>query len=215
MHVIDRRDFLQTSTAIVASMFLPKRLFAKNTDHSVHFVHADTLNSWPVTDPVKWSLQNAREPILERASRRLVTLTPNDGERIVRLVTRRCHLNLLEVHADQVIVHHWGQQPADLRPFFKAHGLARKEIEVVLRERKKEVVTTQHGDDFLYGDPIASYFDLQLYQSKWVRRFGEEGDDCLAAPGTSSGFAWDRIEDNRIPWACSSRRGGGLHRDLA
>jgi hypothetical protein len=120
MHVIDRRGFLQTSTALVASLFLPKSLFARNPDHSLHFVHADTLNSWPVADPVAWSLQNAHEPILERASERLVTLTPNVGERIIRLVTRRCSLNLLEVQPGRVDVHHWGQQPADLRPFFRS-----------------------------------------------------------------------------------------------
>ena len=209
MYLIDRRDFLKTGTAIVASLFLPKSLFAKNPKHSLHFVHADTLNSWSVTDPVAWSLENANEPILERGSERLLTLNPSDGERIVRLVTRRCRLNLLEVHPGRVDAHHWGQQAADLRPFFKSHGLARKEIEVVLRDRKKEVITTQHGDDFLYGDPIASFFDLdryqskwrRSYQSKWRRRFEQEGDDWLPAPGTSSGFAWDRIEDNRIPWA--------------
>lgn len=29
----------------------------------------------------------------------------------------------------------------------------------------------------------------------------EEGDDWTAAPHTWSGFAWDGIEPNRIPWA--------------
>ena len=82
------------------------------------------------------------------------------------------------------MVHHWGQNRADLRSFFKTHHLACPEIEVVLRDRKKEVVTTQHGDEFLYDDLIASDFDLKLFQSKWVRRFVNELDDWSAAQGT-------------------------------
>jgi hypothetical protein len=88
---------------------------------------------------------------------------------------------------------------ADLRPFFKSHRVARPEIEVVLRERKKEVITTQPGDDFLYGDRIASDFPFDLFQSKWGRRFKQEADDWQPAPG-SSGFTWDGVEDGSIPW---------------
>ena len=42
---------------------------------------------------------------------------------------------------------------------------------------------------------------MDLYLSKWQRRFEQEADDWLAAPGTWSGFAWEGVEDNRIPWA--------------
>lgn len=117
------------------------------------------------------------------------------------MVTRRCRLNLLEIHPEQVVVHHWGMHRADLRPFFKTYGLAREEVEVVLRNRKKEIVTTKHGDDFLYGDPLASDFDLGLFKNKWVRRFVTEHDDWTAAPGTRSGYAWEGFEDGFIPWA--------------
>ena len=195
----NRRQFLQTIT--VASLILPKSLLATNSDHAFHFMHVDTLNSRSVADPVQWALENVHDPILEHASERLGKLTSNDGNRIVRLVVRRCSLNLVELHPGRAEVHHWGQNRADLRPFFKAHGLAQKEIEVVLRDRKKEVVTTQHGDDFLYGNLIASDFDLRLFQSRCGRRFVNDHDDWTAAPGTRSGYAWDQIEDNRIPWA--------------
>lgn len=40
---------------------------------------------------------------------------------------------------------------ADLRPFFKSHGLARREIEVVVRDRKEGVATVQTGDDLSGG----------------------------------------------------------------
>jgi len=209
----NRRHFLQKAAAAVASFFLPRSLFARTSGHRFHFIHTDTLNSWPVADPVKWSLDHAHEPILERAAEGLAKLTADDGDRIIRLVVRRCRLNLLEVHPEQVVVHHWSSQRADLRPFFKQHGLARSQVEVVLRERKNEVATTQHGDDFLFGDRLAADFPPELYLSKWASRFEQEPDDWLAAPGTSSGFAWEGVEDNRIPWTalkCAWRRASPL-----
>jgi hypothetical protein len=145
-------------------------------------------------------LKNARRPILERAAERLLTLTPDDGDRIIRLVVRRCRLNLLELHPDQVVVHHWGPLGrADLRPFFKQHGLARPQIEVVLRGRKKEVVTTQCGDDFLFGDRLAAEVPLRLVLDKWDSRFVEEADDRQLAPATMTCLAWGGAVDRR-PW---------------
>ena len=196
----NRREFLQTTAAITGSLILPTSLFAQPSSN-FHFIHAASCKQWPVADPVQWSLENAHEPILERAADGLKKLTPDDGDRIVRLVVRRCSLNLLEVHPGRVVADHWGSNRADLRPFFKAHGLARPGIEVVLRDRKKETVTTLTGESFLYGVPLASDFDLQLFQSKWERRFENEADDWQAAPDTSSGFAWDGLPDGSIPWA--------------
>jgi hypothetical protein len=194
-----RRHFLQTAAAAVASFLLPRCLFARTLDRSFHFIHADTLNSWPVADPVKWSLQNAHVPILGRATEGLAKLTPDDGDRIIRLVVRRCRLNLFEVHPEQIVVHFWSSHRADLRPFFKQQGLARPQVEVVLRERKKEGVTTQHGGNFFFGDQLAVDFPLDLYQSKWQGRFMNQPDDWTPAPGTRPGFAWGDVEDN-IPW---------------
>ncbi len=196
----NRREFLQTTATIAGSLVLPKAVLATSAP-KFHFLHADSCKHWPVTDPIQWPLQNAHEPILARAAEGLSKLTMNDGERIVRHVVRRCSLNLLEVLPARVVVHHWGSHRADLKPFFKSHRLARPEIEVVLRDRKNETVTTQHGDDFLYGVPLASDFYLELFQSKWERQFVNESDDLEAAPGTSSGFAWDSLPDGSIPWA--------------
>ncbi len=195
-----RRGFLQTAGIIAGSLFLPRLLFAaKKPDF--FFIHADTGSSWPVADPVLWCLENARQPILERAKERLLTLTPADSTRIIRLVTRRCRLNLLELQRRRVVVHYWGPQGlADLRPFFKAHCLARKDIEVVVRERKREIVTGKQGDDFLYGDRIGDGWPLATFLAKWQRRFEQEQDDCRAAPCTRSGYAWEGLEDNDIPW---------------
>lgn len=201
-HQPSRRDLLKITAAAIASLMLPRSLLAGKPDKSFWFIHADTGDSWPVADPAQWSLENARQPILERASQGLRKLSANDGQRIIKLVVRRCGPNLLELHPGQVVLHHWGQQgQADVRPFFKAHGLARREIEVVVRDRKKEVITTQPGDDFLYGDRLAADFPLDLFQRKWGRRFEQDADDWTPALGTSSGFAWDGVEDGRIPWA--------------
>jgi hypothetical protein len=97
-----RRDFLQASVIIAGSLILPRSLLAGKPDHSFHFIHTDTLNSWPVADPVLWCLDNAREPVLERATEGLLKLTPSDGDRIIRLAVRRCDLNLLEHRSDEV-----------------------------------------------------------------------------------------------------------------
>jgi len=195
-----RRHFLQTSLTAIASFLLPRSLFASTAAPRFHFIHTDTLTSWPVTDPVTWALKNRGQPILERAAEGLSKLTPSDGDRIVRVVVRRCRLNLLELRPDQVVVQHWGQRQADLRHFFKQQKLARPEIVVMLRDRKKEVVRTQSGDSFLYGSQIVPDFPLDLFVSKFASRFTQEPDDWQAAPNTNSGFAWDGIEDGQIPW---------------
>ena len=196
----NRREFLQTSATITGALLFPTSIFAKPSSN-FHFIHSDTLNHWPVADPVQWTIEHAHETTLARAAEGLSKLTTSDGERIIRLFVRRCSLNLLELHPGRVVVDHWGSNRADLKPFFKSHGLARPEIEVVLRDRKKETVTTLTGDSFLYGVPLASGFDLELFQSKWERRFEQEADDWQAAPGTSSGLAWDGLGDGFIPWA--------------
>lgn len=195
-----RRTFLQATAAVTASLLLPRSLFSTAPDRRFWFVHADSCTSWAVADPVRWSLDHAHEPIMERAREGLAKLTPDDGDRIIRLVVRRCHLNLLELHTQQVVVHHWGQQGrADVRPFFKAHGLARPQIEVILRDRKKEIVTAHTGEDFRFGDRLAADFPLVLYLGKWASRFALQPYDWTAAPGTRSGFAWGGVED-QIPW---------------
>jgi hypothetical protein len=195
-----RRHFLQTTAAAIGSLILPRSLYARTPDRSFWFIHADSCTFWPVADPVEWSLKNSHEPVLERATEGLAKLTTDDGDRIIRLVVRRCRLNLLEVHPERVVVHHWGQQnQADLRSFFKLHGLACPQVVVVLRERKKEVASTQPGDSFLYGVPLATDFPLDLYLSKWASRFKLQPDDWTPAPGTRSGFAWGGVEDG-IPW---------------
>lgn len=208
----NRREFLQTSAAIAGSLILPKAVFASPSSN-FHFIHADSCMSWPVADPVQWSLQNAHEPMLARAAEGLAKLTQNEGDRIIRLVVRRCSLNLLEVRPGKVVVNHWGQNCADLRPFFKTHGLARPEVQVVSKDRKQETTSKRTGDSFLYGDLLASDFDLEFFLSKWERRFENEADDSQAAPRTSSGFAWDGLPDGSIPWAAIKsawRSGSGV-----
>jgi hypothetical protein len=195
-----RRTFLQTALAATASLSLPRFLLARG--NSFWFLHTPTGESWAVDDPVAWALGNAREPILERARERLVTLDAADPQRVIRLVVRRCQLNLLELGPGRLVVHHWGQQgQGDLRPFFKQHGLARKGVQVALLDRKREVSTPRHGDDFLFGERLAPSWPWKAYWRNWQRRAVEEPDDWTAAPHTWSGFAWEGVQPNRIPWA--------------
>ena len=97
-----RRTFLLATVALAGSFILLHRLFAQNPDR-FHFIHTDTQDSWPVLDPVLWSLEPAHEPVLARAAEGLSKLTPGDGSRIVRLVLRRCGLNHLEVHPGRIV----------------------------------------------------------------------------------------------------------------
>ncbi len=52
----NRRTFLQATATLAASLIVPKCLFPTNPDHSFHFIHVDTPNSWSIADPVLWSL---------------------------------------------------------------------------------------------------------------------------------------------------------------
>jgi hypothetical protein len=198
----NRRTFLQTTAIASASLVIPQGLYAGTSQSTFCFIHADSGISWPVADPVQWCLDHRHQPVLERAAEGLAKLNENDGDRIIRLAVRRCRLNLLELHPGKVVIHHWGQQgQADLRPFFKEHQLARPEITVTVRDRKRESLTKQTGDDYLYGDRIASDIPLEHFQSKWGNRFSAEPDDWTAVPGTWSGYAWEGIESDLIPWA--------------
>jgi hypothetical protein len=197
-----RRNFLQNTIITAASLLLPRMLARKVNPNSFWFLHLPTGDSWGVDDPISWSLKNARRPILERARERLVTLDASDPQRVIRLVVRRCKLNLLEVRPGQVVAHYWGQDgQADLRPFFKQHHLARKNVWVILIDRKREASTVQFGEDFLYGERLTKIFPMKLFMSKYAKREINEADDWRAAPLTRSGFAWEGIEPNRIPWA--------------
>ena len=197
-----RRNFLKTIASAFAAFVLPKSLFAGKSDKAYWFVQIDTGNAWPVTNPVRWSLENANQPVLSRATEGLLKLTASDRERIIRLVVRRCRLNLIELNPGHVLVQHWGQQgQADLRPFFKAHHLTRRDVEVVVFDRKNEIQRVQSGDDFLFGDRLSRDWPLDLYRRKWNGRHKHESDDDSASPGSPSGYAWIGVENNRIPWA--------------
>src|SRR5215469_9622880 len=91
-----RRTFLQTAVAAAASFLLPRRLRAEGSPR-FWFLHTETGASWRVDDPVTWALANAHQPILERARERLVALDAADPQRVIRLIVRRCRLNLLEL----------------------------------------------------------------------------------------------------------------------
>ena len=194
-----RRNFLQTTVVTAASLLMPRVLAWKQNSRSFWFLHLPTGDSWSVDDPVSWSLKNARQPILERARERLVTLDASDPQRVIRLVVRRCRLNLLELRPGQVVVHYWGQDgQADLRPFFKQHRLARKNVRVILIDRKREISTVQFGDDFLYGERLVRFWPLEVYcvrayRKKWEQRFTEESDDWTPAPWSGSNYCWEGV----------------------
>ena len=197
-----RRTFLQTALAAAASLFLPKALLSGRNRCSFWFLHAPTWETWAVDVPVAWALDNVRQPILERARERLVTLDATDPQRVVRLVTRRCKLNLLELRPGRVVVQFWGKQGCgNLRPFFKQHGLATKGVQVALIDRKRETTTVQTGADFLFGQPLPPFWPWKVYWRKWQRRASEEPDDWTPAPCSGSNYCWEGVEQGFVPWA--------------
>lgn len=193
-----RRGFLQVATALVATgtMSTPARPVQASR---LHFVGES--ESWPVADPCAWALANhATLPILERARERLGTLTPDDGERALKVVLRRCPLNMVEVENNAVTVHQWTKTSrVDLRWFFKSQKLARHEVSVTVRLRKKEQAVFRRGNDFLYWDD-AGNLPLDLFAAKRASRFIREPDDNDPAPGTRSGHGWEGVPGEQIPW---------------
>lgn len=194
-----RRTFLSFISA-AAWPILHRETWANSPSPTFHFIQTTTLNSWSIPNPAQWCLDHKHDPILERAFDGLCSLSMNDSDRIIRLVVRRCGLNLIQVQPNQVTVQHWSLQLADLRSFFKEHLLTSPDVQVMLIDRKKEIATNKTGDDFLYGQPIDKDFPIELFVSKWNNRFQQELDDHLAAPMTSSGLAWDGLELGQIPW---------------
>lgn len=211
--VPSRRNFIRSTAAAMASAYFPTALFAIKPDKPLWFLHAATGASWEISDAAGWCLENIDQPVLLRASEGLGRLSSQDGDRIIRLVTRRCGLNLIEQSPGNIIVSYWGQTGlADVRPFFKKHRLARNDVQIVLKDRKKEIVTSHTGDDFLFGEKLAADWPMDLFLMKWQRRFLSQPDDWTAAPGTWSGYAWEGLESNRIPWAALKQawRGNAL-----
>jgi len=100
---------------------------------------------------------------------------------------------------NQVTVHYWSKQYADLRPFFKTNDLTLPEVQITLLARRDETTAHNTRDDFLYGTKIAQEFPIELFISKWSNRFLNESDDQQASPSTESGLAWDGLADDKIP----------------
>ena len=214
-HLIpSRRNFIRSTAAAMASALFPWKFFSRKTDESFWFLHADTGASWEIPDPVEWPLANVNLPVLVCAAEGLVKLSSQDGDRIIRLVTRRCGLNLIEQSPGNIVVSYWGQTGlADVRPFFRKHQLARNDVQVFLKDRKKEIVTSHTGDDFLFGEKLATDWPLDLYLMKWRWRFVNHPDDWTAAPGTRSGYVWAGMEADQIPWTALKsawRRGNAI-----
>ena len=198
----NRRGFLKIIGGASSALLLGNDgLCAGNDSPASWFLDTETGKSWRVDDAVRWSLCNAHHPILGRARRGLLKLTPADGARVVRLVIRRCKLNLFQLMPGLVAVHYWGQQGlGDLRPFFKTHRLTEPSVHVALADRKRETRTVQCGEDFRYGNQLPMDWPLEVYLEKWENRFRGESDDWTVAPETRSGYGWEGIEGERIPW---------------
>ncbi len=221
-----RREFLKVGLAAVALPALPTSATASEQPVSFWFIEygtgphqIGTGRCWPVDDPAAWALANADNPILARAKERLTNVAScSDPQRVIRLVARRCKLNLIEVSPQQVVVHYWGN---DVRA---KPGCSHSSIGMAWRGAMSMSFCST-GSEKPFRKSAATItcsangcrkdFPLELFMRKWERRDVGESDDWTAAPCTWAGFCWDGIERDSIPWAASSPPGDGLHRDSA
>src|SRR5579872_304391 len=81
----NRRTFFGTVLAAAASLLLPKIRAEGGSPKSFWFLHKLSGQSWTIDEPVAWSLENASQPILQRARERLITLDAADSQRVIRL----------------------------------------------------------------------------------------------------------------------------------
>lgn len=159
-----------------------------------HFIlHPASGNCWEVSDPVRWCLDHADQPILDRARTGLLE------DRITRLVVRRCPIHFIVVRPEQARVDYWVRL-GDVRAFFKQHTLARSDVKVLLVERKHEVVTITTGAEFLYGVALSPAFPVEVYLARWHNREVEEQIDKQPAPASWTSFYWGGVQEGCIPW---------------
>jgi len=164
------------------------------------FVRTTTGRWWPVPEPASWCLENARQPLLEPARDRLLTLDAgSNSERIVNVVLRRCGLNLVEVRLPQRVVVHYWTDLADPRPLFKEQRLARPEVQVAHHRCKDNTIVIQPGDKFLYGETLWHDFSWEQYQRRWEHRDEETPEDWTGA--VHSSYSWEGLPERWIPWA--------------
>ena len=194
-----RRGFMQAAAALVAAGSIPTGGAAAPVPRC-YFV--GPAGAWAADDPAAWALaRQADLPELEHARERLATLTLDRHENILRVVLRRGPLSLVEVNGAMVTAQHWTRPgKVDLRPFFKANGLARPDVAVTIVYRKKEITENRTGKEFLYGSPIPADFPADVFARKRLNCFVVEADDNAPAPFTGSGFGWQGVPGDSIPW---------------
>ena len=194
-----RRGFIQAAASLLAAGSLPT-VGAASAGPRHYFV--GQAGVWPVENPAGWALaRRADFPELERARDGLATLDPADHDSITRLVLRRCPLSLVKVDGATVTAQQWTRPgKVDLRPFLKAHALARPDVAVTIVYRKKGITEHRSGNEFLYGSPIPQGFPVEAFARKRLNCFVVEVDDNDPAPFTGSGFGWPGVPDDSIPW---------------
>ena len=183
--------------------------FRDNPCRVFWFLDARSGELWPVDDPVRWCLANDHL-LFARAKDRLLTLTGDEQDRIIRVVVRRCGLHWIAFGAGALVVHFWSTL-ADLKPFCRRFDLARPDVRVALVERKHEVVTITTGAEFLYGTALADTFPVERYRQKWLRRYCVEADDGQSASHSPTNYLWKGCEPGLVPWRALKSLGETRH----
>ena len=166
------------------------------------FLHVPSCRSWPTDDPHQWLIDRHDDDLLASARERL-TASPEDADRCLRVVFRRCGLVLVRVVTEsQIIVRYWSGPAPDLRAWAKEAGWNRPGVQVVVAQEKtgKAVVYEDGQDVLLYGHQVGPKFPWDKYAQKFERRQREEADDQNAAPATSTNFDWPGSPPERLTW---------------
>lgn len=167
-----------------------------------HFLHVPTSRSWPTDDPHAWLLDHRDEDLLAAAREGLVD-TPNDPDRCLRTLLRRCRLVLVQIVAEnKIVVQHWANHIPDLRRWAKENGFNRPAVQVVfVNVKNNNVIVHEDAEDvLLFGVRVGPKFPWSEHAAKYECRHAEEPSDEDTAPAAFTNFGWPSVAASRLPW---------------
>ncbi len=167
-----------------------------------YFLHTTSDRAWQTDDPQQWLIDHRDDDLLAPARERLV-LSPDDPERCLRAVLRRCGLVLVRVLTNsQIVIRHWGEPTPGMRKWAKSFGWNRTGTGVVFENLKTgKVAVHQDGQDvLLHGESVGLTFPWVAYETKYERRLAEEVDDHDAASASITNFEWEGSPPERLTW---------------
>jgi len=169
---------------------------------SYYFLHSSSGRSWPATNPNKWLLDHSRDDLLAAARERLLA-SPEDPDRCLRVVLRRCCLALIQIiEDDKIVVRYWRDPIPDVKAWAKRSGFNRPGIQVAFTNVKNNKVVVHEDAEglLLFGVRVGPRFPWSQYTAKYEMRGIEQQDDQDVAPTAFTNFGWEGVPHGRLTW---------------